>query len=337
MLHNKIAISSVSLGQHASHTLPLKITAAAEAGIHGIEIIHPDLDGYAKGQSITILQAARKIRQLCHEERLEIIAFAPFENFEGQQTPLVKRLQLAREWLTIAHHLGAEHLQVPSSYARNANGDRNVIVSELRQLSDIASEFEPAIKVAYENLGWGTHVSLWEHALQIVNEVGRENFGLCLDSFHFTVNLWADPFSKSGILPNGDKQLADSLTSLVRHLPLEKLFYLQLSDGEHLDQPYSESHPWYDSSLEPGHVWSSQARPFPLEKDLGGYMPVKEVAQAFLLDLGWNGWVSMETFDRRMKAEQQGPILNAKRAVKSWEVLRWELSQVKTKMIPGKL
>ncbi|KAF2158815.1 hypothetical protein M409DRAFT_71446 [Zasmidium cellare ATCC 36951] len=337
MLQNKLAIASVSLGQHASHTLPLKIAAAAEAGLNGIEITYPDLDGYAKALSIPILQAARRIRQICQDERLEIIAFASFQNFEGQTSPLPERLQKAREWLAIAHHLGASHLQVPSNYDRDASADRDVIVSELRELCDLANSFKPVIKIAYENLGWGTHCSLWEHALQTFQEVGRENFGLCLDSFHFCVALWADPFNKNGIQPNGDRQLQESLSALVRRLPLGKLFYLQLSDGERLDPPYSSSHPWYDPTLEPGHVWSNEARPFPLETDYGGYMPVKEIAQAFLIDLGYTGWVSMETFDRRMRSEQQGPVLNARRAVRSWENLRWGLSETNTKLISGKL
>lgn len=189
MLHNKLAIASVSLGQHPAHTLPLKITAAAEAGIRGIEITHPDLDHYASALSLPILEAARNIRKLCAHQRLEIIAFASFQNFEGQNSPLPDRLQTAREWLAIADSLGALHLQVPSNFDRSASADRQVIASDLRQLCDLAKTLNPVVKIAYENLGWGTHCSLWQHALQIVQDVDRDNFGLCLDSFHFCVAL----------------------------------------------------------------------------------------------------------------------------------------------------
>jgi sugar phosphate isomerase/epimerase len=335
MLQNKLAIASVSLGQHLAHTLPLKITAAAEAGIRGIEITRPDLDNYANALSLPILEAARNIRQLCANEHLEIIAFASFQNFEGQKSPLPDRLQTAREWLAIADNLGALHLQVPSNFDRSANADRQVIASDLRQLCDLARTLSPVIKIAYENLGWGTHCSLWQHALQIVQDVDRDNFGLCLDSFHLCVALWADPFSKSGKQPHGKDKLKDSLQALVKQLPLEKLFYLQLSDGELLDPPYSEAHPWYDATLEPAHVWSNEARPFPLEAEYGSYMPVQDVAHAFLVDLGYTGWVSLETFDRRMSSAHLGPSQNARRAVKSWETLRFRL--VEAEPLPSKL
>lgn len=329
MLQNRHAIASVSLGQHATHTLPLKIIAAAQAGFQGIEITHTDLKSYAVELSVSMLETASKVRRQCEDHNVEIIVFCPFENFEGQQTPLSDRLDKAREWLALTNALGAEHFQVPSNYDPNASSDRNVIVSELQQLSDLAATYNPAIKVAYENLGWGTHCNLWQHALQTVQDVDRDNFGLCLDSFHLCVALWADPFSKSGIQPNGPYQLQKSLHDMAKQLPLDKLFYLQLCDGEKLDPPYSNAHPWYDPALQPAHVWSNEARPFPFEAEYGGYMPVVEVAKAFLVDLGFTGWVSLETFDRRMREAEHEPRRNARRAAKSWKRLEAELLAVK--------
>ncbi|PSK37263.1 hypothetical protein B9Z65_2005 [Elsinoe australis] len=332
MLQNRLAISSISLGQHANHTLPRKVTAAAEAGMQGIEIIYPDLEEYANISSITMLEAADVIRQQCQESGLEIIAFASFQNFEGQRSPLSERLQTAQHWLTLAIALGAAHLQMPSNYDRSANGDRSVIIPELRQLCDLAKTMSSSIKIANENLAWGTHCDLWQQALQTVQDVDRDNFGLCLDSFHLCVTLWADPFSRSGIQPDGKRKLQESLRELPEGLPLDKLFYLQLSDGELLDPPYSESHPWYDPTLQPGHVWSNEARPFPFESNFGTYMPVLEVARAFLVDLGFTGWVSLETFDRRMRVEEQGPAKNARRAVESWKLLGDELSNSQSRL-----
>lgn len=335
MLTNRLAISSISLGQHASHKLPDKISAAAECGFQGIEITYPDLNHYADSLSSTMLETARIVRLKCEDHNLEVIAFAAFENFEGQKSPITERLEKAQEWLAIAHALGAAHLQVPSNYDRSASSDRKVIVSEFQQLSDLANAFSPPMKIAYENLAWGMHCDLWQHALQIVQDVARDNFGLCLDSFHICVKLWADPFARDGRQPNGDRHLRDSLRLLACELPLDKLFYLQLSDGELLDPPYSETHPWYDAALEPGHVWSNEARPFPLEEEYGGYMPVQEVAQAFLVELGFTGWVSMETFDRRMRSEDQGPSQSARRGARSWETLSQRMTAAKP--VSGKL
>lgn len=335
MTLNRLAIASPSLGQHRTHKLPQKIVAAAEAGIEGIEITHPDLSDYATALSKSILETARDIRQLCEEKRLMILAFASFQNFEGQRSPLSERLHTAGEWFAITHALGAAHLQVPSNYDRSANGDPSVIKSDFQQLADLASLYTPAIKIAYENLGWGTHCLLWQQALQIVRDVDRDNFGLCLDSFHFCAALWGDPFDCTGIQLNGKRNLEASLREMIAQLPLEKLFYLQLSDGELLDPPYSKDHPWFDPTLEPGHVWSNEARPFPLEEEFGAYMPVLDIARAFLVDLGYTGWVSLETFDRRMRAEEQGPVQNARRAVRSWDALSGQIAVSKT--LPGKL
>ncbi len=326
MISNRLAIASVSLGQHPSHTLPAKIIAAAQNGISGLEVTYPDLSSYAVSVSISILDAATMIKDLCATNGIVIISLAPFENFEGHSSPLKERLAKASLWVAVARALGAEYLQVPSSYDSSSSRDRQVIVSELRQLSDVAGAAKPVIKIAYENLAWSTHCTLWQGALEIVREVGRDNFGLCLDSFHLSVALWADPFSPSGRQSNGDERLRESLKLFVETCPVEKIFYIQLSDGERLDPPYGESHPWYDPGLAVGHVWSNEARPFPLEKEYGAYMPVQAIAEAFLVDKGFSGWVSLETFDRRMREEKNGPVQNARRASKAWRHLTERLS-----------
>jgi sugar phosphate isomerase/epimerase len=325
MLDNKLAIASVSLGEHISHTLPRKIVAAADRGFSGIEITYPDLEAHAKNLSTSMVDAAWHIHYLCEEHDISIVAFASFQNFEGNKTALKDRLATAREWLAITRALGAEYMQMPAIYIRDINNDHDLMVRELRELADLASASEPVVKLAYENLGWSTHCFLWEHALQMVQDVGRDNFGLCLDSFHLCVALWADAFSSSGRQTDGDKKLQDSLQRFVRDCPVEKIFYIQLSDGEVMNPPYSTDHPWYDPNLEPGHVWSNEARPFPLERQYGGYMPVQAITQAFLVDKGFTGWVSLETFDRRMRKEENGPDANAERGMKAWQNLRREL------------
>lgn len=146
-----------------------------------------------------------------------------------------------------------------------------------------------------------------------------------MDSFHITVALWGDAYHSPGIQRNAEANLSTSLNSLIRDCPVEKIFYLQLSDGERLDPPYSTSHPWYNPDLEAGHVWSNEARPFPLEVEYGAYMPVEEIARAFLVDLRFKGWVSLETFDRRMRQESFGPVHSAERGRRSWDELRRRL------------
>lgn len=319
----KLAIASPSLGQHISHTLPHKINAAATNGIRGIEITFPDLEAYASSQSLGLQEAARDIKTICEGAPgdLRVISLCPFENFEGHQSPLLDRLGKARQWLGIARALGAEFLQVPSAFDKTSSTDAGRIEEELRQLADLAAAEQPVIKIAYENLAWSTHCSTWQHALRIVQAVDRLNFGLCLDSFHLAVTLWGDPHSSEGIQANGPRQLRESLDTMVKLCPRDKVFYVQLSDGERMDPPYSDSHPWFDPKLDVGHVWSNEARPFPLETECGAYMPIVELAESFLIGIQYEGWVSLETFDRRMREADMGPERNAERASKSWERL----------------
>ena len=96
MLSNKLAIASPSLGQHKSHTLPQKIDAASQNGFAGIEITYWDLEAYAGIEQSNMIDAAAKIRQLCEAHNLHILAFAAFENFEGNPSPLKSRLETAK-------------------------------------------------------------------------------------------------------------------------------------------------------------------------------------------------------------------------------------------------
>jgi sugar phosphate isomerase/epimerase len=155
----------------------------------------------------------------------------------------------------------------------------------------------------------------------VVNAVDRPNFGLCLDNFHVVTKLWADAFALSGKFPDADQRLKETLYRFIESCPLNKIFFIQLSDGEKFDPPFSKDHPWYVEGEAPQFTWSRHARPFPLEKELGAYMPMVEIAQTWLVEKGYKGWVSLETFDRRMRDEANGPEDSARRGMESWNKL----------------
>lgn len=102
MLDNKLAIASVSLGQHESHTLPDKIRAAAQSSFGGIEITYTDLQACATSISAPMLDAARQVKDICKEKEIHILALASFQNYEGSLQPLTERLEKAEKWLEIA-------------------------------------------------------------------------------------------------------------------------------------------------------------------------------------------------------------------------------------------
>ncbi|KAJ5910425.1 hypothetical protein N7504_005068 [Penicillium tannophilum] len=328
MLFNKLAIAGLSLGQHPSHSLDRKIEAAAQAGYAGIEIVYPDLQTYAELHKLSMLEAAEKVRNLCQSANLEILALAPFENYEGDRSPLADRLEKAQRWIEIARVLRAPYLQIPSNYQPDAIGDEDVVISDLQQLAAIGAAEEPIVSIAYEFLSWGTHCSTWETALRYVNAVNRPNFGFCLDTFHIGTKLWGDLFAPSGRFPDSDAALKDSLDRFVAEIPVDKIFFLQLSDAERFDPPFSKDHPWYVEGEAPQFSWSKHGRPFPYEHDLGAYLPMTEIVKAWIVDIGFKGWVSMEIFDRGMKSKDSKPEVAAARGIESWKTLQKKLEEL---------
>jgi sugar phosphate isomerase/epimerase len=332
MITNKLAIGSLSLGQHSSHALDHKIRVAGQAGFAGIEIVFSDLERFSQSNKLSLFEGAGRIKSISDENHLSILSLAPFENYEGDQSPLIDRLRKSIQWIEVARILHASFLQVPAQYGSDAIGDEDVIISELQQLCDLASSKQPLVSVAYEPMSWSTYHSTWESSLKLVESVARENFGLCLDTFHIITKLWADPFAPSGKYPNADDILRKSLRRFVRDCPLEKVFFIQLSDGEKFDPPFSKEHPWYFEGEAPQFTWSKHARPFPYEAELGAYMPVAEVARAWIVETGYTGWVSMEIFDRRMRDKDSQVEHAAMRGMGSWRKLKRELEATQSKI-----
>ncbi|KAJ5570141.1 3-dehydroshikimate dehydratase [Penicillium hispanicum] len=332
MISNRLAISTVSLGQHPSYTLEDKLRAAAKAGYDGVEIVFSDLEAYSQSQNLATLDGAEKTRAICADTSLAILSLAPFENYEGDRSSLSDRLQKAAHWIEIARVLRTPYLQVPSQFKTNAIGSDAVVVSELQQLADLGSARQPLVSIAYEPMSWSTYHSTWESSLKLAEAVDRPNFGLCLDTFHIITKLWADPFAVSGKLPDADQRLQQTLERFVRSCPLDKIFYVQLSDAEKFHPPFSTAHPWYLEGEAPQFTWSKHARPFPFKTNMGAYLPVLQVARAWLADKGFTGWVSMEIFDRRMRSKDTRPEAAAQRGIDSWQRLRKELAASQSRL-----
>ena len=326
-LNNKRAISTSSLGLNAAMLLDSKLRAAARHGFTAVEIVYGDLETYSASQDLHIAAAAVQVHQLCSDLGMQILSLCPFENFEGHNSPLQERLAKACHWIKIAQTLGATYFQVPAQFAEDATGDERVIVSELQQLADLCSATEPALSIAYEPMSWSTHYSTWQDAIHLVTLVDRANFKLCLDTFHLGTKLWASPYAPSGKYPDADRRLAEDLHTFVTDFPLEKLAYVQLSDAERLDPPMSEQHPWYTQGEASEFSWSKHGRPFPLEKEYGGYLPAVEIVRTWVVEKGFKGYVSMETFDRRTRDKGVTSEECAVRAERSWAKLERALGE----------
>ncbi|KIW18581.1 hypothetical protein PV08_02869 [Exophiala spinifera] len=319
----KLCVGTAALGQHPSHTLERKFGAAASNHFQGVEVVYKDLVFFAESHHVSLIQAAFLIKGIAHKNGIEILSLNPLKMFEGNlNTTLAQRLDVGREWVAIARALGTKLIRVPSQMDPNSTGDDRVLVHELRQLAEIGCIGGEVVSFAYEAVAMGVHNSLWQDSLRIVQAVDRANFGICLDNFHIHARLWGDPTIEGGKLPGGDEAVRKSLDLFKKTCPKEKLFYVQFSGAKLFQPPMKHDDPLFEG-LEihnPILAWSRGARPYPLEPD--DYLPVAEVAKAWLVDYGWDGWVSLEGFLAETSLEEFGPERMAARAWQSWQNVR---------------
>jgi 4-hydroxyphenylpyruvate dioxygenase len=321
----------MSLGRcYAGHTLEHKLSMAAKHGLEGIELFYEDLVDHACGSSSSsdLLAAAASVHDICSSLGLEIICLQPFMHYEGllDRTRHDERIEEMKLWMELAHVLGTDIVQVPSSFLSHdqISPDTELIVSDLCEIADLGLQQKPVMRFAYESLCWGTYVDKWEECWDIVQRVDRPNFGICLDSFNILGRIYADPTQESGRTQNADIEVRDSLQRLVDKIGphKEKIFFIQIVDAERLEQPLLPGHPFYNAEQPARMSWSRNCRLFYGESDRGAYLPVRDVIKAILIDIGYNGWVSMELFNRAMERKDHGVVEElAARAAISWERL----------------
>lgn len=350
MAINRPAIASMSLGQPWIHDLPGKLIQAAAHGFEGIEIFFEDLNCYASRTfNGDHLEAARQTRRLCERLGMAIICLQPFSMYEG----LLDRTESDRlvseklpRWFKLAQALGTDLIQVPSNFlgadletgAPRTTSDRDVVVHDLQRLADLGAG--AGFRFVYEALCFGEHINTWEASWEVVREVNRPNFGLCLDSFNIAGRVYADPASPSGCTPNAAAEIAASLDRLrTAHIDPAKIFYVQLVDGERLSASLDEKHPFYVPGQSARMSWSRNARLFPFEESRGGYLPILDIARAIFDDLGYRGWVSLELFNRTLAdPDPFTPVDHARRGMESYRklgrFLKWDGMEEGTASVP---
>ncbi|MCO8270274.1 sugar phosphate isomerase/epimerase and 4-hydroxyphenylpyruvate domain-containing protein [Actinoplanes sp. TRM 88003] len=232
-----------------SGTLEEKLAAAAAAGFDGVEIFENDL--------IASVSSPEEIRRRVADLGLTIDLYQPFRDAEGappHRFAAVERRFRAK--LDLMGRLGADTILICSSVASDTINDDALAAGQLRRLAELAAERR--IRIAYEALAWGRHVSTWEHSWEIVRRADHHALGLCLDSFH--------------VLSHTDEyaEIAD--------LPGDRIFFLQLADAPRLDMDVLQ--------------WSRHHRLFPLQGrlDLTGFTRA-------VLDAGYSGPLSLEVFN----------------------------------------
>ncbi|KAK4619874.1 3-dehydroshikimate dehydratase [Fulvia fulva] len=322
----KPAICSHSLGRAWVHDLPSKLDQAARYGLD-IELFYEDLlyivqefPGGATPENH--IKAAHEVRSLCDTRGIKVICLQPFMHYDGlrNREKHAERIEEMKLWIEMAHILGTKLIAVPSTCLpdEHVSGDMDLITQDMLEIADLGAP--EGIEFAYEALCWGTHVDTWEQTWEVVCRVNRPNFKICLDTYNFAGRVYADPTRPSGKNPNADADMAASLKRLVSEVDVKKIAFVQVVDAERLSEPLLEGHPFYNPEQCPRMSWSRNCRLFYGEEDRGAYLPIRAILKALIVDLGYEGYLSAELFNRSLtKADSDVPEDHARRAVVSWQ------------------
>src|SRR3954468_18534768 len=232
-----------------SGTLDEKLRAAAAAGFDGVELFEADLLGSPL--------SPEDVRERCAELGLTVDLYQPFRDFEAvAPEQLEHNLRRAERKLEVMEALGADTMLVCSNVAPDAIDDDALAAAQLRTLAERAGA--RGMRIAYEALAWGRHVSEYDHAWRIVEAADHPALGTCLDSFH--------------ILSRGtDLAALDAIRG-------DRVFSLQLADAPPLVMDVLR--------------WSRHYRCFPGQ---GGF-DLRDFTER-VLDAGYAGPLSLEVFN----------------------------------------
>lgn len=239
------AIATVSLGG----SLEEKLDAAAGAGFDGIELFDDDL--------VCCPRSPEEIADMARGLGLSIDLYQPLRDFEAVPEDLyLRNLRRAELRFELMRRLGVSTMLACSNVSPAAIDDDALAAAQLHALGELAAPY--GIRIAYEALAWGRHVSDYLHAWRIADAARHSNVGLCLDSFHVLTR---------GIDPIG-----------IESIPGQRVFFVQLADAPKL--PMHQLH------------WSRHHRCFPGQGDLDVVRFLGHV-----LAVGYSGPLSLEVFN----------------------------------------
>jgi 4-hydroxyphenylpyruvate dioxygenase len=239
------SIATVSLGG----SLEEKLAAAAAADFDGVELFEDDL--------VCCPRPPEDVAALARDLGLSIDLYQPFRDFEAVPEDLHRQnLRRAERKFEVMHLLGVSAMLVCSNVSPTAIDDDALAAGQLHALAELAAPH--GIRIAYEALAWGRHVSDYLHSWRIVEAARHPNLGLCLDSFH-VLTRDIDPIG-------------------IESIPGRRIFFVQLADAPKL--PMHRLH------------WSRHHRCFPGQGDLDVVRFLGHV-----LAVGYDGPLSLEVFN----------------------------------------
>jgi 4-hydroxyphenylpyruvate dioxygenase len=245
----KTSIATVTL----SGTLTEKLQAIADAGFDGVEIFENDF--------LAFDGSPREVGRMVRDAGLQITLFQPFRDFEGMPEPQRGRtFDRAERKFDIMQELGTDLMLVCSNVSPLSLGGIDRAADDFRDLGERAAK--RGLRVGYEALAWGRHISDHRDAWEIVRRADHPNIGLILDSFH-TLARRID-------------------TASIRAIPKDKIFIVQLADAPMIQMDLLH--------------WSRHYRNMPGQGDL----PVTDFMRA-VAATGYDGPLSLEIFNDQFR------------------------------------
>lgn len=245
----KTSIATVSI----SGDFAEKLGAISAAGFDGIEIFENDF--------LAFDGSPRDVARMAGDFGLSITLYQPFRDFEGLPEPQRSRaFDRAERKFDVMEELCTDLILVCSSVSPVALGGIDRAADDLCALGERAAR--RGLRVGYEALAWGRHVSDHRDAWEIVRRADHPNIGLILDSFH-TLAKKTD-------------------VETIRAIPRDKIFFVQLADAPAIDMDLLH--------------WSRHYRNMPGEGDLD----VTGFTRA-VVATGYDGYFSLEIFNDQFR------------------------------------
>ena len=202
-----------------------------------------------------------EVGRMIRDHGLEITLFQPFRDFEGMPEPQRARaFDRAERKFDLMGELGTDLMLVCSNVSPLALGGIDRAADDFRALGELAAR--RGLRVGYEALAWGRHISDHRDAWEIVRRANHPNIGLILDSFH-TLARRVD-------------------VETIRAIPGDRIFIVQLADAPLIDMDLL--------------YWSRHFRNMPGEGDL----PVVDFMRA-VAATGYDGPLSLEIFNDQFR------------------------------------
>lgn len=245
----KTSIATVSI----SGDLQEKLAAISAAGFDGVEIFEADF--------LAFDGTPEEVGRMVRDHGLEITLFQPFRDFEGLPEPQrAQAFDRAERKFDLMQQLGTDLMLVCSSVSPLSLGGIDRAAADFQELGERAQR--RGLRVGYEALAWGRHISDHRDAWEAVRRADHPNIGLILDSFH-TLARRIDVES-------------------IRAIPGDRIFIVQLADAPRIDMDLL--------------YWSRHFRNMPGEGDL----PVVDFMRA-VAATGYSGPLSLEIFNDQFR------------------------------------